>query len=145
MASPLQRLEQHLHPWSAFLIVPLFALANTGVPLEFTGLAATLRHPVTLGIILGLVGGKAIGVFTSVWLLKVTGISHLPSGITFHHVAGVSLLAGIGFTMSIFIGELSFAGQEELLLQAKTGILIASLLAGISGFLWLRLTSRADR
>jgi Na+:H+ antiporter, NhaA family len=145
MASPLQRLEHLIHPWSAFLIVPLFALANTGVPIELAGLVATLRHPVALGVILGLVIGKAIGVFVSVWLLKLTGISRLPPGITFHHIAGVSLLAGIGFTMSIFIGELSFAGREELLLQAKTGILIASLLAGISGFLWLRLTSAADQ
>ncbi|MFH2124429.1 MAG: Na+/H+ antiporter NhaA [Pseudomonadota bacterium] len=145
MASPLQRLELHLHPWSAFLIIPLFALANTGIPIEFSSLTTTLRHPVTLGVMGGLVAGKAIGVFTSVWLLQQTRISRLPSGINLHHIAGISLLAGIGFTMSIFIGELSFAGQENLLLQAKTGVLVGSLLAGISGFLWLYVTGRPSR
>ncbi len=144
MASPLQRLELHLHPWSAFLIIPLFALTNTGIPIEFSSLTTTLRHPVTLGVIGGLVAGKAVGVFASVWLLQQTGISRLPPGIKLRHIAGVSLLAGIGFTMSIFIGELSFAGQESLLLQAKTGVLVGSLLAGISGFIWLRLAGSAD-
>jgi NhaA family Na+:H+ antiporter len=145
MASPLQHLEHHLHPWSAFLIVPLFALVNTGIPVEFASLTTTLRHPITIGIILGLVAGKAIGVFTSVWLLRQSGISRLPPGINLHHIAGVSLLAGIGFTMSIFIGELSFAGQDNLLLQAKTGILFASLLAGAAGFIWLRLAGSTDQ
>lgn len=145
MASPLQHLEHHLHPWSAFLIIPLFALVNTGIPIEFSSLTTTLRHPVTLGIILGLVAGKAIGIFTSVWLLQKSGISPLPAGTNLHHIAGVSLLAGIGFTMSIFIGELSFADQNNLLLQAKSGILLASLLAGTSGFIWLRLTGSTDR
>jgi Na+/H+ antiporter NhaA len=116
-----------------------------GVPFELAGLATTLRHSVTPWVILGLFAGKAIGVFTSVWLLKLSGISRLPPGITFHHIAGVSLLAGIGFTMSIFIGELSFADNKDLLLLAKTGLLIASLLAGIRGFLWLRLTGTTDR
>lgn len=143
MASPLLRIEHHLHPWSAFLIVPLFALFNTGIPLEFADLATSLSHPVTLGVMLGLVAGKAAGVFTSVWLLKLTGISRLPLDVNLHHIAGVSLLAGIGFTMSIFIGELSFANQKDLLIQAKTGVLLASLLAGIGGFFWLRLTGKA--
>ena len=145
MASPLQHIEHHLHPWSAFLIIPFFALVNTGIPIEFANLTTTLYHPVTLGIILGLVAGKAIGIFTSAWLLQQSGISPLPAGITLHHIAGVSLLAGIGFTMSIFIGELSFAGQENLLHQAKTGVLLASLLAGTGGFIWLRLAGSTDQ
>ncbi|MEK6201366.1 MAG: Na+/H+ antiporter NhaA [Desulfobulbaceae bacterium] len=145
MASPLQRLELHLHPWSAFLIIPLFALANTGIPIEFSSLSITMRHPVTLGVMGGLVAGKAIGVFAAVWLLQQTRLSRLPPGINLHHIAGVSLLAGIGFTMSIFIGELSFAGQDDLLLQAKTGVLVGSLLAGISGFLWLFLAGSPDK
>lgn len=140
MTSPLQRMIHTLHPWSAFLIVPLFALVNTGIPVNFTHLASGLRHPVTLGVILGLVAGKGVGVFISVWLLKQTGISPLPAGITIAHIAGVSLLAGIGFTMSIFIGELTFIDQGQLLLQAKTGILLASLGAGISGYCGLFLT-----
>jgi NhaA family Na+:H+ antiporter len=140
MSSPLQRLIHVLHPWSAFLVIPLFALVNSGIPIPFSDLLPALRHPVTLGIILGLVAGKAIGVFFSVWLLTLTGISSLPTGVRLPHVAGISLLAGIGFTMSIFIGELSFVGQDQLLLQAKTGILLASLGAGAGGYCWLFLT-----
>ncbi len=140
MSSPLQRLIHVLHPWSAFLVIPLFALVNSGIPIPFSDLLPALRHPVTLGIMLGLIAGKASGVFLSVWLLTRAGISSLPAEVSLHHVTGVSLLAGIGFTMSIFIGELSFVGQESLLLQAKTGILLASLGAGICGYCWLFLT-----
>lgn len=140
MASPLQRLEHRLHPWSAFGIIPLFAFVNTGIPLQPTDMLDALRHPVTLGVILGLVVGKSAGVFLAVWLLKVTGISTLPVGLNLKHMVGVALLAGIGFTMSIFIGELAFPGQVDLLLKAKTGILAASLFTGICGFFWLRLT-----
>lgn len=145
MASPLQRLEHRLHPWSAFFIIPLFALVNTGIPMEPADMLAALHHPITLGIILGLVAGKPVGIFLTVWLLRASGISALPPGISLKHIAGISLLAGIGFTMSIFIGELSFPGQEELLLKAKTGILAASLFSGLCGYCWLRLMSTSEQ
>ncbi len=137
MASPLQRLEQGLHPWSAFFILPLFALVNAGIPLDFSGLAGNVQDPVTMGVVFGLVGGKCLGIFLSVWLVVKAGASPLPSGIDLRHIAGVSLLAGIGFTMSIFIGELAFVGHPELLLKAKVGVLLSSVIAGVSGYVCL--------
>ncbi|MEN8256233.1 MAG: Na+/H+ antiporter NhaA [Thermodesulfobacteriota bacterium] len=139
MASPLQRLEHGLHTWSAFIILPLFALVNAGIPIEFSNLANDIKDPVTLGVVMGLVAGKCLGIFLSVWLLVKFGASPLPNGVALSHIVGVSLLAGIGFTMSIFIGELAFMGQPELLLNAKVGVLLSSVIAGASGFVWLYL------
>ncbi len=141
--APLQRLE---HLWSlpvAFLVVPVFALFNAGIPLDFGALATTLAHPVTLGVTLGLVLGKFIGITGTVWLVLKLGIGELPTGTRLNQIAGVSLLAGIGFTMSIFISELGFAAHPDELLMAKTGVLFASLFAGLSGYFWLRLAARA--
>ena len=97
----------------------------------------TLSHPVTLGVMAGLVLGKFIGITGACWLALRLGLAQLPSNTRFSQIAGVSMLAGIGFTMSIFISELGFAGQPEYLLMAKTGVLSASLLAGLIGFFWL--------
>jgi NhaA family Na+:H+ antiporter len=141
MASPLQRLEQGLHPWSAFFILPLFALVNAGIPIELANLADNMKHPVTLGVVMGLVAGKCLGIFLSVWLLIKAGASRLPSGVGLLQMFGVSLLAGIGFTMSIFIGELAFPGQPDLLLAAKVGVFLSSVIAGVSGFVWLYLVA----
>lgn len=137
--TPLQR---SLHIWHlpvAFLIIPVFALFNAGIPLEFGTLGETLSHPVTLGVGVGLLVGKFVGITGATWLALKLGIGQLPAGTRFTQIAGVSLLGGIGFTMAIFIAELGFAQQPEYLLMAKTGILSASLLAGISGFVWLYL------
>ncbi|MEN8141454.1 MAG: Na+/H+ antiporter NhaA [Thermodesulfobacteriota bacterium] len=131
--SPLQRLEHHLHLWVSFLIVPLFALANAGIKIDLGGLAATLGHPVTLGVIMGLVLGKPLGICGAVWLVTKMFKVAMPPGMGPSQVLGVSLLAGIGFTMSIFIGGLAFAGEPQLLLNAKIGVVIASLLAGLTG------------
>jgi len=139
--APLQRLEHVWHLPVAFLVVPIFALFNAGIPLHLDSLTDTLSHPVTLGIGVGLIGGKFIGITLSSWLAIKLGIAKLPPDIRFSQIAGVSLLAGIGFTMAIFIAELGFATQPEYLLMAKTGILIASLFAGISGYVWLRLVA----
>ena len=141
--APLQRLEHVWHLPVAFLVVPIFALFNAGIPLDLDSMADTLSHPVTLGIGLGLIGGKFIGITLGSWLAIRLGVASLPPDIRFSQIAGVSLLAGIGFTMAIFIAELGFASQPEYLLMAKTGILAASLLAGISGYVWLWLV--ADR
>ena len=135
--TPLQRLERVWHLPVAFLVIPVFALFNAGIPMELGSLGATLTHPVFLGVSLGLVIGKFIGITGSCWLALRMGIGQLPTGTRFNQLAAVSVLGGIGFTMSIFIAELGFSGQETYLLMAKTGVLAASLLAGIVGFVWL--------
>lgn len=135
--TPLQRLEHGLHMPVAFLVIPIFAFINAGIPMDFADLGTTLSHPVTLGVIAGLVLGKFIGIAGASWLALKLGIGQLPAQTQFSQIAGVALLAGIGFTMSIFIADLGFAGQAEHLLMAKTGVLIASLIAGIGGYLWL--------
>lgn len=142
--TPLQRLEHGLHMPVAFLVIPVFAFINAGIPLGLADLGNTLAHPVTLGVMFGLVLGKFIGIAGASWLALKLGIGQLPAGTHFSQVAGVALLAGIGFTMAIFITELGFAGQPEYLLMAKTGVLVASLLAGISGFVWLWWVSQRD-
>ena len=138
---PSLRMEHALHLPVALLVIPLFALANAGVPLSGKALAGVFHHPVSLGIILGLVVGKALGIAGTAWLAIKLGLAPLPTGARGIQLLGVGLLGGIGFTMSIFIAELAWPGQEELLTQAKMGILCASLLAGILGYLWLRFFS----
>ena len=140
--TPLQRLEHFYHLPVALLVLPIFALANAGVPVAFDTIWVALQHPVTLGVTLGLVLGKFIGITGSCWLALKLNIGQLPEHTEFRHIAGVSLLAGIGFTMSLFIAELAFAGHAEQLLMAKLGILCASLAAGILGYGWLLLTTR---
>jgi NhaA family Na+:H+ antiporter len=135
--TPLQRLEHGWHLPVAFLVIPIFSLFNAGIPIDFSSMLDTLAHPVTLGVMAGLVLGKFIGITGACWLALHFGIAQLPSDTRFSQIAAVSLLAGIGFTMSIFISELGFAAQPEYLLMAKTGILAASLLAGLIGFGWL--------
>ncbi len=134
--TPLQRLEHALHPWVAFGIVPLFALANAGVALG-GGPGAALTEPVTLGVLLGLVVGKQVGVMAGAWLAVRGGVADLPEGVTWRHLYGAGWLAGIGFTMSLFIGALAF-GEGALLDAAKVGILTASLIAGGVGWALLR-------
>ena len=135
--TPLQRLEHSMHVPVAFLIIPLFALANAGIPVEFASLGETLLHPVTIGVMMGLIAGKLLGIAGFTWVAVKLGLGKLPEGVTFSHIVGVSFLGGIGFTMSIFIAELAFVGQADYLLMAKTGILFASLVAGVVGYIWL--------
>lgn len=134
--APLQELEHALHPWVVFAIMPLFALANAGVVLgeNFT---AALLNPVSLGIIAGLLLGKQFGITLFAWLAVKSGISEMPQGISWRHIYGAGWLAGIGFTMSLFISDLSFA-ESPLLDVAKLGILAASLIAGVVGWTILR-------
>ena len=139
--TPLQRLEHSMHMPVAFLIIPIFALANAGIPINLDGINETLSDPVTLGVIAGLMLGKILGIAGFSWLALRLGFGSLPAGTNFKQIVGVSILGGIGFTMSIFIAELAFKGYPEQLLMAKMGILIASLLAGIIGYLWLKAVS----
>lgn len=140
--APLQRLEHIWHMPVAYLVIPIFALANAGIVLDLSSLGETLNHPVMLGVSLGLVVGKFIGITGASWLVLKLGVAELPKETRFTQVAGVSLLAGIGFTMSIFVAQLGFEGNEDLLLMAKTGILLASILAGVAGYAWLYLVSK---
>ena len=137
--APLQRLELTLHPWVVFAIVPLFALANAGVRLD-DNMGTVIDHPVTLGVLAGLVVGKQVGVLLGAWLAIRFGWSDLPAGVTWRQIYGVGWLAGIGFTMSLFVADLAFAGVGEAatLAAAKVGVLAASVVAGVGGWLVLR-------
>ena len=140
--TPLQKIEYSLHPWVAFVIMPLFALANAGMhigPDFFSGLI----NPVSTGIIAGLLIGKFVGVFSFTWLLVKLGVAELPDGAGWPHIAGVAILAGVGFTMSLFITGLAFE-NIDLVDQAKYGILIASVLAGTFGIVVLRRLRKAN-
>lgn len=133
---PMQRLEHSLVPWSAYLVMPVFALANAGVPL-IGGLTDVFMNPVSLGIFAGLVLGKQAGILGAVWLIVRMGASVLPPGINWRHLHGASLLAGIGFTMSLFISQLAFA-DPALVAASKVGIICASIVAALAGWLVLR-------
>ena len=137
---PLHELEHALHPWVVFAIMPIFALANAGVPLGGS-IAGALTNPVALGIVAGLVVGKQFGITLFAWLAVKSGLSELPEGIRWRHVYGASWLAGIGFTMSLFISDLAFS-DDSLVDAAKIGILVASLIAGVVGWAILRGANR---
>lgn len=126
-----------MHMPVAFLVIPLFAFINAGIPIDFLSLGETLSHPVALGVIAGLIAGKFIGVAGISWVALKLGLCRLPEGVSFAQICGVALLSGIGFTMSIFVAELGFAGQAEYLLMAKTGVLAGSVIAGVAGYVWL--------
>jgi Na+:H+ antiporter, NhaA family len=135
--SPLHKLEHGLHGWVTFLIVPIFGFANAGV--SFTGLTpAILTDNLTLGVACGLLVGKLLGVFGSAWLVIRGGWADMPAGASTLQLLGVSLLCGIGFTMSLFIGLLAFADSALLQEEVKIGILAGSLLAGLMGWIVLR-------
>jgi NhaA family Na+:H+ antiporter len=134
--APLQKLEHSLHTWVQFAIMPVFAFANAGVAFSLSSLTGASAM-IPLGVIVGLVVGKPVGILIASWLAVRTGIAELPAGVTWRHMAGVGFLAGIGFTMSLFIASLGF-GESELLDAAKTGILMASVIAGSIGYFLLR-------
>jgi NhaA family Na+:H+ antiporter len=136
--SPLHRLEHGLHPWVAFLVIPIFGFANAGVSFAGLGLS-TLAAPVPFGIMLGLFLGKQVGVFGFSWLAIRAGFADLPARASWTQFYGIALLCGIGFTMSLFIGLLAFPDSEALQSQTKIGVIAGSLLSGIGGWLLLRL------
>jgi NhaA family Na+:H+ antiporter len=137
--APLHRLEHALHPWVAYAIVPVFALANAGVRISGdSGHIATDR--ITLGVVLGLVLGKPVGIGLAAWLAVRSGVTELPEGVTWPQAFAAGLLGGIGFTMSLFVADLAFGdpGESSRLAAAKLGILAASVIAGGAGWLVLR-------
>lgn len=134
--TPLQRLEQGLHPWVAYVVLPLFALANAGIELP-TSIGDAFSSPVTLGVFLGLILGKPIGLMLMSWLMVRFRLGRLGEGVRWAHMLGISIMSGVGFTMAVFINELAFSGDPAQD-HAKLGILFASLVAGVLGFALLR-------
>lgn len=134
--TPLQKVEYSLHPWVAFVIMPLFALSNAGMDIG-SDFFSSLMNPVSVGVALGLLVGKFIGVFGFTWMMVRTRLSDLPDRATWAHIIGVAMFAGVGFTMSLFITGLAF-GHAAMIDQSKYGILLASLIAGISGITFLK-------
>ncbi|MBX8494367.1 Na+/H+ antiporter NhaA [Pseudomonas cichorii] len=144
-ASPLLSLEHGLHPWVAYGILPLFAFANAGVSL--TGITLdSFTHPVPMGIAAGLLIGKTLGVFGLTWLAIQTGLAKLPSEANWGQVLGVSILCGIGFTMSLFVGSLAFeAGVSDYAGEDRMGILTGSILSALMGYAVMLMCSRENR
>ncbi len=129
---PLHRIEHVLHPWAAFVIIPIFALANAGIPIH-GGVTENLSDPAAIGIILGLFVGKPLGIIVLCWIAVLMGIATLPRGVSWRHILGAGMLGGIGFTMAIFIANLAYASSQTHLEHAKLAILVASALSAIGG------------
>lgn len=134
--TPCKTLEHALHPWVAFIILPIFAFANAGVPFKGMGIHS-LADPTTLGIILGLVFGKQLGIFSILWLTIKAGWSPMPTGTRWSHLYAVSALCGIGFTMSLFIGGLAFDDAQHQA-SIRLGVLVASVISALVGYAILR-------
>lgn len=143
--APLQRLEHTLSPWSSFVILPLFALANAGVSINLQNLGNSALHPITLGVVFGLIFGKQIGITLFAWISVKLGLAELPHGVRWSGIYGASILGGIGFTMALFITLLAFTDPIQVD-YAKIAVLFASLLSGILGtlVLYFRLPSNHE-
>jgi NhaA family Na+:H+ antiporter len=135
--SAAERLAHSLHPWTSFAVVPLFALANAGVPLTRASLVAAVGSPVTLGVVAGLVVGKLVGISGAAWLALRLRIGALPEGVTGRQLVAVAAVAGIGFTVALFIAGLAYPTTPALQNQARVGILAGSMLAAALGALLL--------
>jgi Na+:H+ antiporter, NhaA family len=133
--APVVRVQWSLHPWVAYGIMPLFALANAGVSFSGLDMSGGQAHYVLIGVVAALVLGKPLGVFVSTWAMVKTGLCRLPAGVAWGGVVLVALLAGIGFTMSIFISMLAFDDPQTLSV-AKLAVLIGSVIAGVLGIAW---------
>ena len=138
--SMLEKLEHGLAPWSAYLVVPVFGFANAGVSLAGLGMDA-LTGALPLAIATGLVVGKQVGIFITVWIADKTGFAPRPQNASWAEIWGISILCGIGFTMSLFIGLLAFEGNAAFINEAKIGILTGSAISAVLGFVVLRLTT----
>ena len=130
--SVAERLEHLLHPWTSFVVIPLFALANAGVALSLGSVGDALSSNIAIGIVVGLVCGKVIGISGATWLAVRFQLGQLPEEVEWRHVMGASAVAGIGFTVSLFITALAF-DDVQLIAEAKIGVILASLFAGMAG------------
>jgi NhaA family Na+:H+ antiporter len=135
-----ERLERSVHPWVCFLVLPLFALTSAGVALSAEQLKLAFSSPIAVGIFLGLVVGKAVGITAFSFLAVQSKIAEMADGLTWAGIAGIGILAGLGFTVALFISGLSFA-DETLVATAKVAVLTASLAAGIIGYFCLRVST----
>jgi NhaA family Na+:H+ antiporter len=140
-----ERLESSLIPFSTLIVIPLFALANAGVLLNWEVFNQESMLRLGVGVFLGLVVGKVVGIVSAVWLAKTLRITKLPKGVTMHHIIGVAMLAGVGFTLSIFIAELAFGASTELINAAKMGIFAASIVSAIAGLLYLTIVAKRPK
>lgn len=140
-ATPLMKIEHALHPWIAFFVVPIFAIANAGLEVD-AGMLEGLTNPVFLGVFLGLALGKPIGIFGFTWLYMQSGLGRLAAGVSMRQIFGAGLLGGVGFTMSLFIGNLAFPGSGQLEVS-KLGILAATIVTGAAGLAVLATTRPA--
>ncbi|MFW6203731.1 MAG: Na+/H+ antiporter NhaA, partial [Actinomycetota bacterium] len=128
-----ERLEHALHPWSAYVVLPVFAFANAGIDLRGGVLGEALASPVAWGVTVGLVVGKAVGITAAAWLAVRLGLGSLPNGLDWPMVSGLAMVAGIGFTVSLFITGLAFPEGSQLAADAKVGVLGGSLVAAVAG------------
>lgn len=136
-STPLRRWEHQFEYPVALFVMPLFALANAGISIDGNFLLSLIQDPISIGIIVGLVFGKLIGIFSFTYIAVKLGWGTLPNDVNFKHIFGIGLLAGIGFTMSVFIANLAFS-NPNMFESAKAAVFIASIIAGVSGYLWLR-------
>lgn len=141
--SVAERLQHLIHPWSAFLILPLFAFANARIEITQSTLGDAVSSSLGLGIIAGLVVGKPLGIVTAAWLAQRSGLASLPNGCNMRHILGVGAVAGVGFTVSLFITELAF-DDPTLVADAKLAVLVGSVAAGLVGAAFLWLAGRPD-
>ena len=142
--SPLDRQLRTFHHWSSWVILPLFALANAGVPLSTAALGQASRSAITWGILVGLVLGKPLGIVSFAWVASRLGLASAPRGLDFRSLVGVGIVAGIGFTVSLFVAALAFDDPHPVA-EGKVGVLIASVLAGAIGYAFLRLSRDGTR
>lgn len=140
---PTSRLISILHPWTAFLIIPIFALTNIGVKIEWSQFTQTISNPIAGGIILGRILGKIIGITLFAWLAVKIGFARKPDSLTFKEIAGAGALAGMGLTVSIFLAELAITDQK-VIKDIKLGLLVAAVISAIIGLTWLRKFSTAQ-
>jgi NhaA family Na+:H+ antiporter len=140
---PLDRVEHALHPWSSFVVLPIFALANAGIVLSASAIEAATETSVALGIILGLVAGKTLGLTLGAWLAVRLGLGVMPRGVGWLHMVAVSAIAGIGFTVSLFITDLAFT-DADLVAAAKIGVLCGSTIALVVGVVLMLMAGRRD-
>ncbi|HET8705595.1 MAG TPA: Na+/H+ antiporter NhaA [Pseudomonadales bacterium] len=141
--SPLQRTEHNLNPWVTFLVIPIFALSNAGIDFSQLDFVSAIKEKLTLGILAGLVVGKFCGIALFSYIGVALKLGKLPDGVSWKHLLGAAWLGGIGFTMSLFVGQLAFQ-EEALLTQTKLGVLLASFISALIGLLWLVIASRRD-
>lgn len=140
-----ERLEGSLIPFSTLIVIPLFALANAGVLLRWEVFNEESMLRIGAGVFLGLAVGKVVGIVSAVWIAKTLRITKLPKGVSMHHITGVAMLAGVGFTLSIFIAELAFGASTELVNAAKMGIFSASIFSAIAGLLYLAIVAKRPK